>query len=96
MDDQKFAYYWVENRSLKKGISRRKLISELKNKGIDNLIIEQILSESERNDITEIKKIIDKKSSKYSDENKLMAYLSNQGFSYGDIKEALSEIKQNY
>src|SRR5680860_222606 len=35
INDTKFAKYWIENRSLKKGVSIRKLNSELRLKGID-------------------------------------------------------------
>ena len=91
IDDQKFTRYWAENRSLTKGVSRRKLIAELRVKGVNSAIIEQNLSESERNDNDEIQKIISKKRARYPDEQKLMAYLARQGFNYDDIKQALSE-----
>lgn len=91
VDDRKFARYWVDNRSLTKGASIRKLTSELRSKGVENSIIEQMLSESTRSDDQEIQKIIAKKRSRYPDEQKLMAYLARQGFSYDDIKSALEE-----
>ena len=91
VDDQKFADYWVENRSLTKGLSRRKLVAELRVKGIASAIIEQSLSNTERNDIQEIKKIIAKKRSHYPDDKKLIMYLARQGFSYDVIKQSISE-----
>jgi regulatory protein len=94
VDDKKFAYFWVENRFINKGISRRKLVSELKLKGVDNSIINQILDDSERSDSDEIIKIITKKMSQYTDEKKLIAYLARQGFGYEEIKQALSNYKQ--
>lgn len=90
LDDVKFTTYWVENRSMTKGISHRKLIAELKLKGVENSILEQAMSGTERSDEVEIKKIIAKKRSRYPDDQKLMAYLARQGFSYDDIKNALS------
>jgi regulatory protein len=90
INDEKFARYWVENRSLTKGASRRKLQAELRAKGIENSIIEEHLSSSERNDQDELQKIIVKKRSKYPDDQKLMQYLARQGFAYDDIKSALS------
>ena len=89
INDQKFAHYWIENRSLTKGSSQRKLVSELRSKGVETSIIEQILGETERNDNLEIQKIIAKKRSKYPDDQKLMMYLARQGFNYDDIKSAL-------
>lgn len=90
IDDQKFANYWVENRSLSKGLSRRKLVSELRAKGVDIGIIEQSISNTQRSDLDEITKIIAKKRSRYPDEKKLIMYLARQGFSYDVIKQAVS------
>lgn len=91
IDDYGFAKYWVENRFVKKGVSRRKLFFELKSKGVDDYIVEQVLGESSRNDNEELAKIIAKKRNRYPDNQKLMAYLSGLGFGYDDIKQALGE-----
>lgn len=79
IDDAKFAQYYVENRFVKKGISRKRLELELIKKGISREIIDEVLDM--RNDEEEILKIIAKKRAKYDDE-KLIAYLCRQGFSY--------------
>ena len=79
LDDQKFAEFWVENRFVKKGVSRKRLSLELMKKGISREIIEEVLDK--RNDEEEILKIIAKKRAKYDDE-KLISYLVRQGFSY--------------
>lgn len=89
INDTKFTKYWVENRSLTKGASLRKLTSELRSKGVDSAIIEQAFSETERNDGDEIQKIILKKRSHYPDDQKLIAYLARQGFNYDEIKKAI-------
>ncbi|MEP6710288.1 MAG: RecX family transcriptional regulator [Candidatus Saccharibacteria bacterium] len=91
IDDEKFARYWIENRNLTKGASSRKLTSELRSKGVEQMIISKFLSESDRSDDDEIMKIINKKRSRYPDEQKLIQYLARQGFGYDDIKTALSE-----
>ncbi len=90
IDDEKFTRYWVENRNLTKGASQRKLQAELASKGVDRTVIEQQLGASERSDANELQKIIIKKRSRYPDEQKFMQYLARQGFSYDDIKSALS------
>jgi regulatory protein len=90
IDDEKFTRYWVENRSLTKGASRRKLQAELRSKGVESGIIDRYLSESTRSDESEIEKIIAKKRNRYPDDQKLMQYLARQGFSYDDIKQALT------
>ena len=79
VDDRRFAEYYVENRFVKKGISRKRLKMELMKKGISREIIEEVLDG--RNDEEEIDKIIAKKRTKYDDE-KLISYLCRQGFSY--------------
>lgn len=91
INDLSFARYWVENRSLTKGVSRRKLVAELRSKDVDVAIIDEVMGESERSDEQELRKVIAKKRSKYSDNQKFMAYLARQGFTYDDIKSALSE-----
>lgn len=91
IDDEKFTHYWVENRNLTKGSSARKLIAELRIKGVEQSIIDAALTESDRSDDEELKKVLLKKRSKYEDEQKLIAYLARQGFSYDDIKSALNE-----
>ena len=91
INDEKFARFWIENRNQRKGSSIKKLKSELFSKGVSSEIIEQILENSKRNDSEEIQKIIAKKAKKYSDEKKLVAYLARQGFSYDEIKKALSK-----
>lgn len=91
IDDEKFTRYWVENRSLTKGASKRKLTAELRSKGVASVIIEHFLAESSRSDEDEITKIIIKKRKRYPDDQKLMQYLARQGFSFDDIKQALAE-----
>lgn len=91
IDDEAFARYWVENRNQTKGMSRRKLEAELRAKGVTNNIIEHNLRDSSRNDNDEIQKIITKKRRRYPDDQKLMQYLVRQGFSFDDVKAALSQ-----
>ena len=90
IDDEKFTRYWVENRNLRKGSSRRKLEAELRTKGIENSVISKYLSESERTDQDELAKIVAKKRARYTDDQKFMHYLARQGFSYDDIKAAVA------
>lgn len=90
IDDMKFASFWVENRNVRKGSSMRKLQMELRGKGVDVAIVEQVLASTDRADTDELQKIIAKKASRYDDVQKLTAYLVRQGFRYDDVKEALS------
>jgi regulatory protein len=91
IDDEKFTRYWVENRSMTKGVSKRKLNNELRTKGVSSNVIDQALAVTERSDEDELQKIIFKKKARYPDEQKFMAYLVRQGFSYDDVKQALNK-----
>lgn len=91
VDDAKFAEFWVENRSVSKGTSQRKLIAELRQKGISSQIIDDVIDKSDRNDESEIKKIIAKKRAHYPDDQKFMSYLARLGFGYDEIKQALDK-----
>jgi len=90
IDDEKFATFWIENRNLRKGSSKRKLSAELSAKGVDRTIIEKFLAETERDDATELQKIIAKRQSRYDDQQKFMSYLARQGFGFDDIEAALN------
>lgn len=91
VDDEKFAYYWVENRQQLKGVSFRKLNSELQAKGVDMAIIDKYLSNTERNEEDELRKVLSKRRSRYDDDQKLMQYLARQGFAYDLIKRVLED-----
>lgn len=97
IDDENFARYFVSNRNQIKGTSEKKLRMELKNKGVSDVIISEVLSEDEfgekiRDDKVEIMKIIEKKRRRGYDDVKLTQYLLRQGFSYDLIRESLSSI----
>lgn len=95
VDDERFAKLWIENRSIRKGISQKKLRLELQSKGISQDIIDTCLSEGARDERKELKKVIAKKAKKYPDEQKLIQYLLRQGFNYSDVLEALSAVSSS-
>lgn len=88
VDDRKFAEYYVQNRFVKKGISKKRLALELMKKGIKKDIIDEVLGT--RDDEDEIDKVIFKKRKKYTDE-KLIQYLLAQGFPYDLVREKVLE-----
>jgi regulatory protein len=92
VNDQRFAQWWIENRNLNKGTSKRKLMNELRVKGVEPSVIEPLLESSERTDGEELLKVIEKKRKRYDDEQKLVHYLMRQGFRYDDIVSALRSI----
>jgi len=91
INDRKFAEYYVENRFVKKGISRRRLEMELVKKGVESNIINDILDT--RDDDAEILKIIQKKRHKYPDNDKLIAYLVRQGFQFQQAREMVQSFE---
>lgn len=100
IDDENFANFFVSNRNQIKGTSEKKLRMELKNKGVSDAIIREVLSENEfgekiRDDKIEIMKIIEKKRRRGYDDAKLTQYLARQGFSYDLIRESLSSVSED-
>lgn len=95
VDDEHFTKLWIENRSVRKGISQKKLRLELQSKGISQDIIDACLSEGVRDERKELEKVIAKKAKKYPDEQKLIQYLLRQGFNYSDVLEALSTVSSS-
>jgi regulatory protein len=94
INDERFCDFWIEYRNVKKGISRKKIILELRAKGVDDETIEKAILKNSRDDKSEIKKVILRKRNKYEDDNKLIRYLLSQGFSFSDIKEALNDSNE--
>lgn len=97
INDQDFTRYFIENRHQNKGISTKRLIQELKIKGVDNDVIEQAMFDQGtgnllRDEEVEIEKMIKKQLRKTSDRQKIIAYLARQGFSYDLIKAKLDQF----
>ncbi len=95
IDDERFAQLWLENRSVAKGASMKKLKMELRTKGIAEDIIERCLQESPRDEREELRKTIARKSKRYADEQKLIQYLVRQGFNYSDVLDELSALSSS-
>jgi len=91
VNDENFARFWIENRNLRKGASLRKISAELKSKGVDGAIIESLMNQTDRSDLEELRKVIERKRRRYDDDQKFMAYLARQGFRYDDIKAVLAD-----
>jgi len=92
IDDEKLAKAIVNDRRLLRPTSRRKMIAELRKKRIADDLIEQALGGENEEELAALQAVIASKrrQSKYQDDQKLMQYLARQGFSYDDIKTALS------
>ena len=88
VDDKKFAEWYVQNRFVKKGVSKKRLEMELAGKGVSGDIIKEVIGA--RDDEEEIRKVALKKRARYDDE-KLIQYLCRQGFSYELAKKVVKE-----
>jgi regulatory protein len=93
VDDRAFTKFWVENRTLTKPTSKRRLIYELRNKHVADEVVNGILEDAELDDYDSLLELVSRKKTqtRYKDKIKLMQYLSRQGYNYGDIKRALEE-----
>lgn len=95
LNDRAFTQSWVEHRNLLKPSSKRRLIQELRQKGVSAEITGEVLSRIDPAAETEaIKQIARKKIAlaKYQDQRKLTEFLLRQGFDYPQIKLALEEL----
>ena len=91
IDNRRFTRAWVENRQLNKPVSRRRLVLELKQKGVPEQIISEVLSERAFDEQESLRRLIDKKRklTRYQDDDKLTRYLLTQGFRYEDVRKAM-------
>ncbi|HKC14713.1 MAG TPA: regulatory protein RecX [Patescibacteria group bacterium] len=100
LDDLEFAKMFARERSLLKHKPARVIKFELKQKGIAQEVIEEVLTDSkeEEKDLEKAKEIIQKKLSRYKDldnfktREKLGRFLASRGFDYDTIKIAIDEI----
>src|SRR6266496_629998 len=95
LDDAAFAKSWLQARQLTKPVSRRRLVAELRQKGVASEIIERTTATEAYDETAALRSIVAKKrkQTRYQDEQKLMQYLARQGFGYDAIKTALDATR---
>jgi len=93
LNDQYFAQVWVDNRTLLKPSSKRKLRLELMQKRISEDIIREVLADDVVDERQSLRDLVAKKrrQTKYQDSEKLKQYLARQGFGFDDINAVLAE-----
>lgn len=93
INDENFARRWVESRRLLKATSKRRLSQELRQKRVSDEAIEKVLADDQTDEVEVLKQLVERKrkQTRYQDDMKLMQYLSRQGFSYDNIKQALGD-----
>jgi regulatory protein len=97
LGDEQFAQDWIENRTTFRPRSKRMLASELRQKGVDEEVIEQALAETEDEQI-----LAYQSATKYARRlarldwetfrKRLGDHLSRRGFSYGTIVPVLRQV----
>lgn len=95
IDDVEFTKFWIEQRTKFKRKPIRVIEYELKQKGIDSNLIEEILStfDDKDLDLENAKKLAEKKLDFYRSldpkrrQEKVMGYLLRKGFSYEIVKK---------
>lgn len=93
LDDTEFAKWWVDQRTTFRPRGKRALVSELRQKGIDRYIIDEVLGSAEIDEKRMAKKLLEKRKYKWEKLNKLVArkkksdFLARKGFGWEVIKE---------
>ncbi len=95
VNDDDFTKWWIENRvNVKKPSGKRKIVSELYQKGIAKEIIEKVWQQSGVNSVNLINQLLPKLLSKYdiqipSEKAKLIRVLMTRGFGWDEIRSVL-------
>lgn len=97
-DDREFAKWWVGQRIQFKFKSKKELKHELKIKGIDKNIIEDVLSEVEIDEEKIAKELLEKrmyrwrKLGKLEKKRKMSEFLGRKGFGWDTIKKVTNKL----
>lgn len=95
LDDKKFAQWWVRQRTEFKPRGKKALQYELIQKGIDKKIIDETLEESDVDELSIAKQLINKNEYKWKKyegferRQKASHFLGRKGFSWNVIKEVV-------
>ena len=96
LDDRAFVTFWISNRLQFKPMSRRRLLQELRMKGIDEDLLQSCLQEMDLPAEADLaRRLLKKKAKGVNREDpvslrRLQGYLQRRGFSYETIREVLS------
>ena len=96
LDDRAFAAFWVQDRSTFKPASPKALRFELRQKGIADAVIAEVLAEVDANDAAlraargQLRRY--RGSTQRDFKTKLAGFLQRRGFSYGDVRAVLQQL----
>lgn len=97
-DDEKFARWWVGQRMNFRPRAKRILNYELRRKGVDKNIIQDVLSEIKIDEEKIAKELLEKKKyrwkklEKLEKRKKMSEFLGRKGFGWGTIKQVVGEL----
>jgi len=100
IDDQKFAKWWIEQRIQFKSKSKRELNFELRIKGINKEVIDEVLQKTEINEEKMAKELLEKKAYKWkglesrSAGQKMSQYLAGKGFAWEVIERVVKIVEK--
>ena len=99
INDEEFAKWWIEQRTLIKPKAGRIIKMELKQKGIDKELIDELLKNEKESDFEKAKKLAEKRIPRYSKIKekrkifeKLGRFLVSKGFDYDIIKKVVDQV----
>ena len=98
LDDEAFARYWIDQRARFKPRGAPLLRQELRQKGVDQQIINDLLEDTD--DSAAVRQAAEKKARtlmRYPEDQfkkKLIGFLQRRGFSYHDSREVVDELWQ--
>jgi regulatory protein len=98
LDDLEFARFWVENRERFKPRGQRALQYELRQKGVSDTIIQEVLEEALPAEEESAYRAAQGRARRLSESEyvefrrKLWAYLARRGFAYEAIKQAIERL----
>lgn len=98
VDDEKFALWWVEQRSSFRPRGKRLLFSELRQKGIERKVIKSVLEQIEVDEVVVARELLRKKAYKWERLPKLEArkkmgdFLARKGFKWETIKKVVDNL----
>lgn len=98
LDDQEFTRWWVEQRTTFRPFGKRRLAFELRQKGINQKLVEEELGKLEDDKLVELAEELVKKKMKTMEDlpyfevrEKIFAFLSRRGFHWEIIKKVVAK-----
>jgi len=98
LDDRKFAKSWIQER-IRKGYGLLKIKVELKEKGIDQDLLKDLLQDINKDAwvLPQIRELVQKRIKKYNKidlnvKRKILSYLVRRGFPYEKVIRVLKEL----